>query len=555
MPRLARVTKSATGADDPKRLANRLAQRKFREQRKNYISLLERELALCHSGASNELLRRRRECERLEKERDELLGLLHTVAEVLRRYTRPWEPSEVEGDSTIDQGVPEEGSQDSSPPNNLRAFVNVANNHDPSNIDIADTAATTLYPETNGATWMSSIPRNGSVGMDGCDIQPQSTSGVFPNVLHPDSPAHYQLPGIQNSPIELDPFSSQPQPNHPGRSNGNWSADQFFPSFAKTSQPLLFDSIETADNTEPVVTSSQWGMAGPEANPPPRRVAENHYSLGPHGKAWVTPPPMPTGFSLADSANGQPIPGSLSIFSGLLNRRKPWAERVDLLFLLLQRSITQFLTEYNIPVKLKTFTLQNIDREVCDGITKIVSRTIRDAFCAMNFTGFAMIGGSAWVVWQLVKNTLVFPCLKDFDGSRHLSDKDGLLELLRDTLPDWLKPTDLQLAIEHQPSINFVPWPDVRNRLILNQDRVLLDEFFCEVTRRFIPSGAEEDRLMFDCRSLPDIGHQFYNEPERTFRSCLYGNLDMWKVRRASESLATDSSIMVDELLGCHVVD
>jgi hypothetical protein len=72
-------------AEDQKRLANRIAQRKFRRQRKDYIAQLERELAICKDGAEAELLQRRKDVEKLRSEQAELRSLLDHVVKNLQR--------------------------------------------------------------------------------------------------------------------------------------------------------------------------------------------------------------------------------------------------------------------------------------------------------------------------------------------------------------------------------------------------------------------------------------------------------------------------------------
>ncbi|KAH5148433.1 hypothetical protein HBH70_026430 [Parastagonospora nodorum] len=66
-----------------KRTANRLAQQKFRRQRKDYIAQLETELAMCRAGASEELVQRRQQVEQLAAEKKILRDMLIKVAHSL----------------------------------------------------------------------------------------------------------------------------------------------------------------------------------------------------------------------------------------------------------------------------------------------------------------------------------------------------------------------------------------------------------------------------------------------------------------------------------------
>ncbi|QRD01008.1 hypothetical protein JI435_153890 [Parastagonospora nodorum SN15] len=69
--------------DRAKRTANRLAQQKFRRQRKDYIAQLETELAMCRAGASEELVQRRQQVEQLAAEKKILRDMLIKVAHSL----------------------------------------------------------------------------------------------------------------------------------------------------------------------------------------------------------------------------------------------------------------------------------------------------------------------------------------------------------------------------------------------------------------------------------------------------------------------------------------
>ncbi|KAJ1323987.1 bZIP-type transcription factor MBZ1 [Microdochium nivale] len=76
---------SAADVDENKRVANRLAQRKFRRQRKDYVAHLEHELALCRRGVDEELLHRRQEVAQLHEDKAGLREMLQQVAACLGR--------------------------------------------------------------------------------------------------------------------------------------------------------------------------------------------------------------------------------------------------------------------------------------------------------------------------------------------------------------------------------------------------------------------------------------------------------------------------------------
>ncbi|RYP92707.1 hypothetical protein DL770_001220 [Monosporascus sp. CRB-9-2] len=73
------------GDQESKRIANRMAQRKFRRQRKDYIAFLARELELCRANGSEELLQRRGQVEALRSQQAELRSLLCQITVVLQR--------------------------------------------------------------------------------------------------------------------------------------------------------------------------------------------------------------------------------------------------------------------------------------------------------------------------------------------------------------------------------------------------------------------------------------------------------------------------------------
>ncbi|RYP44978.1 hypothetical protein DL768_008615 [Monosporascus sp. mg162] len=84
-PRVSRTSMTFLCDRESKRIANRIAQRKFRRQRKDYIAFLERELDLCRANGSEELLQRRRQVEALRSQQAELRSLLCQITAVLQR--------------------------------------------------------------------------------------------------------------------------------------------------------------------------------------------------------------------------------------------------------------------------------------------------------------------------------------------------------------------------------------------------------------------------------------------------------------------------------------
>lgn len=440
MPPRSRAAKSGRESEnlnESKRLANRLAQRKFREQQRTHLQTLEKELALCQAGTSTELLERRRECKRLREDRNELRELLRTVAEAVERYTRSPEPRHDNGSSdetcesdSAAQPIQTQLLHDS-------AVTNISA-HSTSSLDddIAEAHAHSTRIEDDIRAW---IPTEGDFHIGHFDDLVESPERSCPDVLWPELTST-TIPSISQHPHQQQDFSS---------ANVGTSADD------SASIPHLWRSLDDATSLE--MTSSykaipQMALGSDSAA---GLVQDSRPSWG--SGADVTLHPVqgrPGHLSDVDThhlADLSPNPlhlRSLSVYSGQPATIPPaWSERIDLLHVLLQRNLSQLLHDYRRRGNLSRSNLFQIDNDLSRGITEIVHQCNKNAFHAMNFTEYAMYGGSAWIVWQLVKSVFVQPALRELGVSWDACPEDELPPLFQKTLPAWLRPTDLQRSI------------------------------------------------------------------------------------------------------------
>ncbi|RYP44979.1 hypothetical protein DL768_008616 [Monosporascus sp. mg162] len=162
-----------------------------------------------------------------------------------------------------------------------------------------------------------------------------------------------------------------------------------------------------------------------------------------------------------------------------------------------------------------------------------------------------MLGASAWLIWQVTKSAVVMPRLIQAGLIPANQPSDQPPHILRDTTPHWLRPTVIQRSSDYNAIVDCIPWPSVRDRLILFQSSLSLDEIVPSI---WIPLGTAEDRSVSLTEGFPHVLPLFCNYEEQSFRNTYYGCLGIWKVSKTEGNSPPPASYMVDEILGNGIV-
>jgi hypothetical protein len=117
--------------------------------------------------------------------------------------------------------------------------------------------------------------------------------------------------------------------------------------------------------------------------------------------------------------------------------------------MLLRRRVDEVVDLSSRPGPLESnFSLEALEKTLVDGIVEVILSLQTTAIQVLGLESICLSGGSAWVVWQIVKTFWVLPRLAD-SGVLEYATKLGFeSDVLRDTMPAWLRPTDIQKTFE-----------------------------------------------------------------------------------------------------------
>lgn len=115
------------------------------------------------------------------------------------------------------------------------------------------------------------------------------------------------------------------------------------------------------------------------------------------------------------------------------------------------------------------------------------------------------VGGLSRFFGQVLSNRM-FPDLQappEKVGSAYLLYTSMYWSLIRDEetfrrVPDWLRPTDLQLKVAHGPWVDAMFWPAMRNKVLECQADFNFDELFVPLTRTVSCNWPYGDSTIFD---------------------------------------------------------
>ncbi|PCD20067.1 hypothetical protein FGRA07_11807 [Fusarium graminearum] len=525
-------------AEDSKRVANRLAQRKFRRQRKDYITHLENELALCRAGASEELDHRRQEVARLHEEKAELTELLEHVACNLSRICG------------VDISI---------------AGVSMQRQHDApvGPITPSRTESNCGYnPSASGQSAQGERPsvRGQEPFTDGtnredlerANDQEEASAAPFDTsmqnaVLDADIDLHFMTDHAPIQPSDLCSQASGPVENN------------------IIAQALIQDEL-------PIDLSMVWNGESGESQ---QRcsVGPEHQDQGQHqgeGGSFHEPSaeltnkdvqPLLTGSeSLMLDFNSFLLtaPGTLRNIcrSSGCSGRHNGSDRTQLLSMMLRRQIDEVVEpccRSGDLVSLQSF--QAMEETLVNGLVDVILSTHAIAVQLLRIESMCLSGGCLWVVWQIVKTFWVLPRLANCGVLATATELGFESDVFRNTMPAWLRPTDIQKTFEHNMAIDFIPWAHLRESLIMHQDEIAVDDVLVNLISRQMPTGAEPDRLVKVNDDAPwdSIRRQFQTSQDRMLRDSFYGSVSIFKLREGCDSNPTAcTNLLVNSLLAHH---
>ncbi|KAI6750743.1 hypothetical protein HG530_014639 [Fusarium avenaceum] len=530
--------KSLPDAEDSKRVANRLAQRKFRRQRKDYITHLENELALCRAGASEELDHRRQEVARLHEEKAKLTELLAHVACNLSRIcgvdisiagvsmqrqhdgpVGPITPSRTESNCGYNPSASGQSAQGERPSvRGQETFTDGTNREDLERANDQEEASVAAFD-----TPMQNAVLDTDIDLhfmtDHAHIQLSDlcsqASGPVENSIIVQAPIQDELPIDLSIVWNGDSGESQHRcsvgPGHQDQGQHQGEGG----SFHEPSAELI------NKDTQLLLTGSE--------------------SLMSDFNSFLRPAPS----TLRNICRSSGCSG-----------RHNGSNRTQLLSIMLRRQIDEVVEpccRSGDLVSLQSF--QAMEETLVNGLVDVILSTHAIAMQLLRIESMCLSGGCLWVVWQIVKTFWVLPRLANCGVLATATELGFESDVFRDTMPAWLRPTDIQKTFEHNMAIDFIPWAHLRESLIMHQDEVAVDDVLINLISRQMPTGAEPDRLvkLNDAAPWDSIRRQFQTSQDRMLRDYFYGSVSIFKLREGCDSNpAACTNLLLNSLLAHH---
>ncbi|QPC63169.1 hypothetical protein HYE67_005400 [Fusarium culmorum] len=418
-------------AEDSKRVANRLAQRKFRRQRKDYITHLENELALCRAGASEELDHRRQEVARLHEEKAELTELLEHVACNLSRIcgvdisiagvsmqrqhdapVGPITPSRTESNCGYNPSASGQSAQGERPSvRGQEPFTDCTNREDLERGNDQEEASAASF-DTSMQNAVLDVDIDLHFMTDHAPIQPSDlcsqASGPVENSIIAQAPIRDELPIDLSMVWNGESGESQqrcsvgPEHQDQGQHQGEGG------SFHEPSAEL------TNKDVQPLLTGSESLM-----------LDFNSFLL--------TAPGTLRNICRSSGCSG----------------RHNGSDRTQLLSIMLRRQIDEVVEpccRSGDLVSLQSF--QTMEETLVNGLVDVILSTHAIAVQLLRIESMCLSGGCLWVVWQIVKTFWVLPRLANCGVLATATELGFESDVFRNTMPAWLRPTDIQKTFE-----------------------------------------------------------------------------------------------------------
>ncbi|EMD61784.1 hypothetical protein COCSADRAFT_201340 [Bipolaris sorokiniana ND90Pr] len=531
---------SLPDTEDSKRVANRLAQRKFRRQRKDYIAHLENELALCRAGASEEIDHRRLEVARLREEKAALRELLEHVICNLSQICGT--DISIAGISTQRQHnalvcpttpTEKESQCDYNPSGSC---------HSAQGERLSERGQEPFTDDTNREDLERAIDQEGASAAQFDTSMPNA-------VLNADTSLQFMTDDAPIQPSQLCSHASGPAQ----------------PSTNIIARAPIQDELS-------INLALIWNGVSDESQPPDSVGADHHGQRRFGGGSFHQPSADHTNKDAQRLLTGRKspmsdfdsflfrTPGNLRNIcrsSGCLGRHDK-SEKTQLMSIMLRRRTDEVIDSCTRSGDLVSLqSIQAMEQILVNGLVNTILSMQAMCMQLLGIESMSLSGGCAWVVWQIVKTFWVLPRLADCGVLATATELGFYSDVFHDTMPAWLRPTDIQKTFEHSIAIDFIPWAHLRESLIMHEDEIVVDDVFVSLLKRQIPTGAESDRLVNIKDDAPwdSIRRQFQTSHDRFLRDSFYGSVSMFKLGEVCEldsAIPICTNLLVDSLMAHH---
>jgi hypothetical protein len=420
---------SLPDGEDSKRVANRLAQRKFRRQRKDYITHLENELALCRAGASEELEHRRQEVTRLHEDKAELREILEHVACNLGRICGveisiagvtmqrqhnapvcPITPSRTESYCGYNPSASGRSRQGKMPfARGKESFTDGVNREDPETADDQE--------EASAAPFDNSM-QNAVLNED-TDLQFMTDAApILLSDLCNQASGHSQTSVVVPAPI---------QDELPIDLSMVWNGASGEPQ-QRCSVGTEHERQHQGDEGKVLQPSAEY------THKDTQRLLKGSESLISDFSSFLLNAPG----TLRNICHSSGCPG-----------HHIGSDKTQLMTIMLRRQVDQLVEPCSRSGDLISLqSIQAMEESLVTGLVDVILSMQSISMQLLGIESMCLSGGCAWVVWQIVKTFWVLPRLADCGVLATATELGFESDVFRDTMPAWLRPTDIQKAFE-----------------------------------------------------------------------------------------------------------
>lgn len=455
---------STLASAESKRAANRVAQRKFRRQHKDYVARLERELELSRAGASEELRHHQQEIKRLKDQQLKFRRLLDSVIKNMQKIIGDDEDLEMyEGHRSV-ECIPENGVPNSQMPccDNSRTaqahrshmFTRTSNaEQDAAKFEPTATALTTAVctncvpgdcaTSTTGIESMSAqySPESGGCSTNG--LEDVETTTYRPPELD-------DLATIEQTPVGIVPESNLPgyTPLHLGKS-GVCNAGEtitFLPSIhlgnptgATASEHIGQIDLRVYENHTFPIDTAEVESINFEDNSPIHSNLTRMLSLD----------KMPQfQHRVRENMQFKPHHSRYSQLSSSTSRITSVVVRTSLVPVVFYRRVSDFLDSYLTTERVQNTPLDVFQAELAGKLAEVVVCVMDSYLRMLNVKDFSMYRGSAWVLWHIAKSELVLPRLRMLPIFADVLKNPAAYDIFCESRPYWMQHTDIQKALQ-----------------------------------------------------------------------------------------------------------
>lgn len=455
---------STLASAESKRAANRVAQRKFRRQHKDYVTRLEKELELSRAGASEELRHHQQEIKRLKDQQLKFRRLIDSVIKNMRKIVGDNEDLDMYEDQRSEDGIAENGGP--------HGQMLCGDSSQTSQADQRRMLSNTRHAERDDATseLTAAAPRNtrcthcfpGGSAASTAGIESMSAPGSPRSAGHSTigledvEPARYQtqalgtLTTLEQAPIGIGPHNNMSGLTPVHEKNGLWDASETVafsqsmhmgdPTGVATLEHIGQTDLGINENHMLSIDTSGVELVDMEDNSPPMHSNLTH----------ILPLDRIPQFQQRDQQDMQLKLHHLrsSQLACPESRVSSVIVRTSLVPLVFFRRVSDFLDSYLTPERLQTTPLDVFQAELAGKLAEVVVCVMDSYLRMLNVKDFAMYRGSAWVLWHIAKSELVLPRLRTMPIFANVFKNPTAFDIFCESRPCWMQPTDLQKTLQ-----------------------------------------------------------------------------------------------------------